>query len=172
MVPFWMKIEAAFNSYSRELFIKGLPGFMQVTLDDDKAHAQGSKYTAGLKLMRHVKDNINGHTLHTLVLSNSQIPIQVSWEREVNDSSQVATKRIFGDGITPMAASGEPGDLLHVGTGKDRGYWEKDLIHDYFMPSGAKVEASTVKRQPAIPMTYNQKLTPNDKRIDVPTAGP
>ena len=79
MVPFWMKLEEAFNIYSREFFIKDYPGDkMHTTLDDDKPHGQVTGYMAGLKLMRHVKDNVNGHTLHTLVYSYSQIPIQVT----------------------------------------------------------------------------------------------
>ncbi len=67
--------------------------------------------------MRHTNDNVNGHTLHTLVYSFSQVPIQVTWERELNDNSEKASERLYHGGITPMAAS--HGDLRQVGTGMD-----------------------------------------------------
>ena len=52
----------------------------QVTIDDEKVHLQTRHDTAGLKLVCHVKDNICGHTLHTMVLSYSQMPIQIAWK--------------------------------------------------------------------------------------------
>ncbi|CAB9527303.1 unknown protein [Seminavis robusta] len=171
MVPFWMKLEGSINNYGREIFIEGFPGpVMQVTLDDDKPHAHGNTYTAGLKSMRHVKDNVPGHTLHTLVLSYSQVPVQIAWEREVNDSSETATERIFSQGITPMAAQGG-GDLRPISCAKDRGYWTHSILHQYFMKAGAKIRAGTVKRQPCIPMTYRQNITGKDTRVDVPVTG-
>jgi hypothetical protein len=120
MLPFWMKLENAFNVYSRSLFINGFTGALQVTVDDDKCHFNGNQYTAGLKVVRHTKDNRNGHTCHTMVHSYSQIPIQIAWERSKNDSAEEATKRCYANGITPMAAAGAPGNLRHVRTGKDR----------------------------------------------------
>ena len=158
MVPFWMKLEDVMNRYKRDLFIQNIPGKLQTTLDDDKPKTTANNYSAGLKVMRHTKANVNGHTVHTLVLSFSQCVIQISWEREVHDSSEVATTRIFGNGVAPMAAAGQPGDLRNVSIGMDRGYWSKSLIHDYFMRSGANIKASTVKRQPCIPFTGHRRF--------------
>lgn len=67
--PFWMKVEDAYNDFCRDIFVSGFLGKMKTTVVDDKAHAQGTAYTAGLKLMRHTNGNVNGHTLHTLVFS-------------------------------------------------------------------------------------------------------
>ena len=105
--------------FSREFFIKDFEGFMQTTTDDDKMPAKANTYTAGLKLMRHVRDNVQGHTLHTLVASFSQVPIQISWERAVNNSSETATERLYGNAFTPMAAHGQPGNMRAVGVNKD-----------------------------------------------------
>jgi hypothetical protein len=172
LVPLWMKVESRINTYCRELFLKDFPAHMQLTLDDDKPHVQSTEYTAGLKPMRHTKDNVVGHTLHTMVLSYSQTPVQIAWERELNDSSEAATERIFSNGITPMAAPGQPGDLCHVAVAMDRGYWSKGILYNYFMRSGANIKAGTVKRQHCIPMTFAQKLTEKDTREDIPKTGP
>ncbi|CAB9504104.1 unknown protein [Seminavis robusta] len=172
MVPFWMKLENAYNTISRVLFVEGYGGPMRVTIDDDKAHCRGITYTAGLKPVRHVKDNQNGHTCHTLVHSYSQIPIQIAWERQQGDSAEAATQRCFGNAITPMAAQGAPGDMRHVYTGQDRGYITEGILHGYFMKSGAKIAAGTVKRQACIPMTYKQQMHPKDKRTDLSPKGP
>ncbi|CAB9497204.1 unknown protein [Seminavis robusta] len=115
LVPFWVKLEVAFNAYSREIFVEG----------------------------------------------------------QQSDSSEIATQRCFRGAITPLAAPGTaPGDLLHVRTGQDRGYTNASLLHNYFMKSGAKITAGTVRRQHCIPMTYCQKLLKGDKRIDIPKTGP
>ena len=120
---FWLKVEGAFNKYSRELFLAGFDMPLQLTIDDDKAHFNGSGYNAGLKTVRHTQDNRNGNTCHTLVHSYSQIVVQIAWERTLNDSAENATQRCFGGGITPMAAPGATGgDLRNVYTAKDRGY--------------------------------------------------
>ena len=171
MTPFWMKIETAFNIYSRELFLEGFPAQLTKSIDDDKAWVDNRKYHAGLKTVRHTKDNRNGNTCHTMVHSYSQMVTQIAWEREVNDSSPVASQRMINNGINPMAAPGEPGDLSSLNINKDRGYWLKDNLHNYYMRGGAKIECGTVKRQPCIPMTYDQKLGPKDTRIDIPQRG-
>ena len=171
--PFWLKLEEAFNTYSRELFMNGCITPMYVTIDDDKAWVDNRKYHAGLKTVRHTKDNRNGNTCHTEVHAYAQVVVQIAWEKQVNDSSPAAARRMIHNSITPMAAPGEPGDLSNVYINKDRGYWNKTVLHDYFMKGGAKIAAGTVKRQPCIPMTYDQKIDPaKDTRVDIPKAGP
>ncbi|KAL3926495.1 MAG: hypothetical protein SGARI_005587 [Bacillariaceae sp.] len=54
MVPFWLKLETAFNTYSRELFLHNAPLPMTITTDDDKAKVDNRKYHAGLKTVRHI----------------------------------------------------------------------------------------------------------------------
>ena len=147
MVPFWMKLELAFNSHSHALFTEGFPGEICVTVDDDKAHFNGIKCSAGLKTVRRVKCNCNGNTLHTAVFSCSMMPIQATWEREVNDSSQASTERMFHNVLTPMAAPGRPGDLSQVTSGKDRACWNKDWLHGHVMLGGGKIKAAAAKRQ-------------------------
>jgi hypothetical protein len=36
--PFWRKVETALNTVLRKLFITGMEGRMQVTIDDDNVH--------------------------------------------------------------------------------------------------------------------------------------
>ena len=151
--PFWMKTETAYNDFCREFFVKEFPGRMQTTVDDDKAHIQGAGYTAGLKTMRHTKDNVNGHTLHTLVYSFSQVPIQVTWERELNDSSEKAAERLYHSAITPMAAS--HGDLRHCATGMDRGYWGTYSLHEHAMKTGLMIKGATAMRQMSLGFNFS-----------------
>lgn len=49
LIPLWMTVEQAYNTFSLELILAGFDGELQTTLDDDKLHAQGNKYAAGLK---------------------------------------------------------------------------------------------------------------------------
>ena len=88
--PFWLKFERIINELGKKLFIDHLPDDQvhQMTIDDDKVHIQTRKNTAELKIVRHVRDNVNGHTCHTMVLSFSQMPVQLAWEREDGDTTQ------------------------------------------------------------------------------------
>ena len=60
--------------------------------------------------MQHVKDNYMGHTLHICVAMYSQIPLHMTWEREMNNLSEIATMRIYNNVFTPMVAPDQPGN--------------------------------------------------------------
>ena len=172
IVPFWMKVETALNTFCTQYIAKSVEEPL-VIVDDDKCHfARGrQRYSYGLKLVRHTKDNRNGNNIHTAVLATSQMILQVAYERDTGDTTETCTKRIYHDAFTPMAPAGQLGNMSRVSTAKDRGYWGKDLLENTVMPSGMKIEASTVKRMPCIPMTFNQKMNAADQRTLIPHHG-
>jgi hypothetical protein len=167
--PLWRRHEDLLNDEARKFFIEGFPHELETTLDDDKAHIENRGYSAGLKNVKHVRDNRNGHTCHTLVHSFSQVPIHISWERVGGDSSEKAAQRIYSSAINPVAAPGG-GNMHRCEVSMDRGYYLQATL-EWIMKSGAKIHASTVKRQHCIPMTFDQKKTANDKRKHIPVKG-
>jgi hypothetical protein len=58
-VPFWRKVETALNSILRRLFVTGMEGRMQVTIDDDKVHYHITRIAKDFepKPKQHVRDN-------------------------------------------------------------------------------------------------------------------
>jgi hypothetical protein len=91
--PFWLMFERVINEQGKKLFIDPLPGNLvhQLTIDDDKVHIQTRKETAQLKIVRHVKDNVNGHTCHTM----ERHRLSLSWF-STPGSSQRSPTILFG----------------------------------------------------------------------------
>lgn len=58
---------------------------------------------------------------------------------------------MFSDAITSVAAPGEPGDIRHVGSGMDRDYWLRHMLHGGNMvhvPAGSQPCAESAYGMP------------------------
>ena len=168
-VPFWQLLEEAFNDFCSEFLVQKLEGLdrRDLVIDDDKNHfARGAyQYDCGLKLLRHVNDNRMGNTLHSAVMSYSQLMLGVAYERVSGDSAPKASQRLIKRAFIPTAPGDSLGDLRHLGIARDRGYFDKDDVQKYILPSGAHIPASTVKRSAWLAATFDQKMSEQDPRI-------
>jgi hypothetical protein len=171
---FWLSMQSAFNATCRKIFIIGINEIdltLMIVLDDDKIHYETLKRdTDGLKVSRHIKDNRLGHVLHTAVLTYSGVVIGVEAERSEDDTIGSATKRLIVNQLRPSHGTNGPPNLRKVDFHSDRAYWSPDF-HQWIIQSGADIGASTRKRSPDFPFTYDQKMRQNDTREDVPTSG-
>ena len=141
---FWKIIESAANQQLKQLFLSNDENFSYLFgYDDDKIHFDYSSKTnfSGLSPQHHVKDNRKGLTLHTCAFSATCVPVTVHFQRigeSVQDTYRRTIQEIFGN------ATGEV-NLENVTMASDRGYWEKTLLFDDILNSGANV-VGTVKR--------------------------
>ena len=171
-IPFWMALEESFNDMSSELFVQKYESHFgssrsDIVIDDDKSHfARGSHQDhCGLKLKRHVNDNRMGNTLHSGVMSHSQLMVGVAYERVSGDSAAAASQRIIKRAYIPTAPGDSLGDLRHLGIARDRGYFEKNDVLKYILPSGAHIPASTVQRMSWLGASFGQNLSEDDCRV-------
>lgn len=173
-VAFWLTIQNAFNAFCRKHFIVGSDRYdmpLQMVLDDDKVHYSTTKTdTDGLKVVRHVNDNINGHVLHTACLSHIGLIIGVEAERSEDDSVGSASKRLLINQLRPTHGTNGPPDFKNIDIHADRAYWGPEMS-GWILQSGADISASTRKRSYDFPFTFEQKLRENDCREDIPTTG-
>jgi len=162
----WMKIEYAYNSEMRKIFLsKRGNNTLSIALDDDKVHFNYSKSakTYGLKKHRHIKDNRFGHTLHTAGFSAIGAILCALFEREGETSTEVyerSVKFLFGS----RTGNGAP-DLTGLTFCSDRGYWTANLVFDKLLMWGADV-VGTVARCFWYPFTFKKGKPSNDDGVD------
>ena len=139
-LDFWKIVESATNQQLKQLFLSNDENFLYLLgYNNDKLHFDYSSKSklSGLSPQHHVKDNRKGLTLHTCAYSATCVPVTVHFQRMgegVQDTYRRTIREIFGD----MS-------LENVTMASDRGYWEKSLLFDDVLGSGANV-VGTVKR--------------------------
>ena len=169
---FWIEIQSAFNASCRKLFIEGSNDIdLDIVVDDDKVIYETKKSESdGLKVVRHVNDNRNGHVFHTAAFTYSGLVIGVEAERSQDDTTGSATKRLLMGQLRPSHGTFGSPDLTNIRLHSDRAYWSDDL-EEFILSSGADVGAGTRKRYKGFPFTFEQSLSSNDPRLEIPTAG-
>ena len=111
----WLSVQNALNEDLKGLTIKGFDGRMSVTIDDDKVHYSTPEGRAGLKLVKHVRDNRNGHVLNTAAFTLLGLVIGVAALR-VRESTQASVEWLLNQQIGT-------GNLNNLELNMDRGYW-------------------------------------------------
>lgn len=176
-VSAWEKLQNAFNCIQRELMIEGNDKKLSFVCDDDKIwlDVSGSNATDNFKLKKtkHVRDNRNGITLHTIATTGLNLPVNGQMER-IGDSACKAYMRGLTYTLSGMENLDNLGGInLPYNTNTemclDRGYTSLDKIA-LLIKSGASF-LGTQKRHPTCPFTYDQLLTDKDKRELLSTSG-
>jgi hypothetical protein len=170
--PFWCKVETALNTVLRKLFITGMEGRMQVTIDDDKVHYHITRIAKDFepKPKQHVRDNRRGFTCDTAVFTATGVPVGVHIQGK-NDSTTTSTKSLIRMQFAPADGGNDARALTNMGFGFDHGFLAYGLCKD-LIDMGGSFDASTTRHMEWIPFTYGQKLRLSDKRTDIPTTGP
>jgi len=108
-VPFWRNVESALNKCVRELFVTGMEGKVQVTIDDDKVHYHLARMMEAHepKLVQHVRDNRRGFVIDTGVLTVSGAPVGFSAQGK-NDSTTTSAKRLIRTAFAPADGGSDP----------------------------------------------------------------
>ena len=115
-MAFWIEIQAAFNASCRKLFIEGSQDIdLDIVIDDDKIIFNTMKSDSdGLKVVRHVVDNRNGHVFHTAVYTYSGLVIGIEAERSEDDTTGSATKRLIVGQLRPSHGTARPPNLTNI----------------------------------------------------------
>ena len=171
-MAFWIELQTAFNTTCRKLFIEGSHNIdLDIVIDDDKIIFNTLKAESdGLKVVRHVNDNRNGHIFHTAAYTFSGLVIGIEAERSEDDTTGSATKRLIMNQLCPSHGTSGPPDLTGVRIHSDRAYWT-DEFEEFILLSGADVGAGTRKRCKGFPYTFEQNISSNDPREEIPTTG-
>ena len=124
MMAFWNETQAAFNASCRKLFIEDSQGMdLDFVVDDDKIIFNTMKSQPdGLKVVRHVFDNRNGHVFHTTVYTFSGFVIGIEAERSEGDNNGSATKRLIMAQLRPSHGIAGPPNLTNVKIYSDLAY--------------------------------------------------
>jgi hypothetical protein len=165
-VYLWKAMETAYNDKMRVLVIQGFRGAIKATVDDDKPHSQSrQKNTAALKNKKHVRDNRDGHTVHTMVYTASQLPVGIVWEQEKHTTAPSVLNELLDSQFLRCS-----GTLNGITLLMDRAYWPYDTVQ-YLLKNGADIHG-TKMRDSWFLYTYDQRLTSQDTRISIERVGP
>ena len=92
------------------MFINQFPGEVQCAPDDAKPHAQGNQHAAGLKLVRHTKDEIEDVDALSMALSVNGHP------KQQGSTSTMIFKPAYLVWYISQFMKLEAGDLISTGT--------------------------------------------------------
>ena len=128
--PLWMKLEDAYNTQVKDIFLqhRDIRTQLCLSLDDDKQKYNYSKTanTFGLLRTRHIQKNRFGVNLHTAATAATCIVVCVMYQRQTESLVQIYERMLrfmFGDrtGYGPL-------NLQGITLATDRGYWTAVLL--------------------------------------------